>query len=323
MDEVTPDDAWWTRPAAAEGAAAPDPAAPWERPSSPQPRATIPPPPAMRVGAIPLRPLTVGDMFSAAGHVVRSNWKSALILGVPFIGLYVALMVPLSHQLSTLTAGLPTSGTMTTAQAQELVHRLVHVLLGVYLPFTLLLGVWQAFTTGVWSLLAADAVVGEPVPSLGDISGRVGRRLLALIGVTLVTTLMVAAGTLALIIPGIALWGLTALAAPALMIEQCGVRRSIGRAWRLTTPDFWRIWGIRVLTTLVVSAVTGVLGQLAGVGSFVVVGALVVGAVAGLGYAWSSAVLALQYVDARIRRENLAPQLAEALIANGARAPMT
>jgi hypothetical protein len=114
------------------------------------------------------------------------------------------------------------------------------------------------------------------------------------------------------------------LAAPALVLERTGVFASLRRAGRLSRGQWWRIFGILLLTGLVV----GVVGQVVAV-PLALVGALGPTAFPGTAGAlllvlssfisqilvgaittpFTSAVTALQYVDQRIRKEGLDVQL--------------
>jgi hypothetical protein len=122
------------------------------------------------------------------------------------------------------------------------------------------------------------------------------------------------------------------LAAPALVLEGAGVRASVRRARDLSRGQFWRLFGIWLLT----GVVAGVVGQVIGT-AFAALGLLALFAVGGteggllyilsqllsqvlvgtLTTPFTSAVTALQYVDQRIRKEGLDV----ALIAEASRAP--
>ncbi|MBW4096082.1 MAG: hypothetical protein HIU81_12330, partial [Acidobacteria bacterium] len=116
------------------------------------------------------------------------------------------------------------------------------------------------------------------------------------------------------------------LVAPAAMImEDLGVLAALERSWRLTTNNWWRIFGTYLLTQIIASVIGGIVsvpvslivGLVAGMinphpdsagmisqqiitqGISSVVGSLV-GAVT---LAFTSGVLALIYVDLRMRKE--------------------
>jgi hypothetical protein len=114
------------------------------------------------------------------------------------------------------------------------------------------------------------------------------------------------------------------LAAPALVLERTGVVASLRRAGQLSRGQFWRIFGILLLTGLVAGivgqvisiplALIGAIGPLVFPGT---VGALMLVLssylsqilVGSLTTPFTSAVTALQYVDQRIRKEGLDVEL--------------
>jgi hypothetical protein len=114
------------------------------------------------------------------------------------------------------------------------------------------------------------------------------------------------------------------LAPPALVLERTGVFASLRRAGQLSRGQFWRLLGISLLTSLVVGLVgeviavpLGLLGVLGGAlfpgtaAALVLVfssylSQIVVGSIT---TPFTSAVVALQYVDQRIRKEGLDVQL--------------
>jgi hypothetical protein len=114
------------------------------------------------------------------------------------------------------------------------------------------------------------------------------------------------------------------LAAPALVLERTGIFASLRRAGQLSRAQFWRLFGIQLLTALVVGVVSQVIAVplslvgLAGTalypgtgGALVLVfssylSQILVGAIT---TPFNSGVVALQYVDQRIRKEGLDVQL--------------
>jgi hypothetical protein len=116
----------------------------------------------------------------------------------------------------------------------------------------------------------------------------------------------------------------------ALMLEGVGVGRAITRSWRLVHGAWWRTFGIWLLASVIGSIVSGVLAVpfalIGGVSS--VVGVANGSTSLGLGYfiavsigtlvastvvlPFSSGVVALLYIDRRIRREALDIELARA-----------
>ncbi len=107
------------------------------------------------------------------------------------------------------------------------------------------------------------------------------------------------------------------LPAVALMLEPVGVFGAIARGYRLTSRQFWRTFGIAILTLLVVSIAgnllafpLGIIGQIALVASpeygllvLVVTQALSTVVSSAFVAPFTSAVTSLQYLDQRMRKE--------------------
>jgi hypothetical protein len=108
------------------------------------------------------------------------------------------------------------------------------------------------------------------------------------------------------------------LPVPALMLEPVGVFGAIGRGFALTRKQFWRTFGIALLTVLVVGIAAQVVGVPIGILAQVAI------ALAGIEYTlvilsvtqaltqvvtaafvtpFTSAVTSLQYLDQRMRKE--------------------
>ena len=108
------------------------------------------------------------------------------------------------------------------------------------------------------------------------------------------------------------------LPVPALMLEEVGVFGALGRGFRLSRRQFWRILGIALLTLLITGVASqvlatplGLIGQVAisALGpQYELLGLVVVQAVTSVLTAafvspFSGAVTSLQYLDQRIRKE--------------------
>jgi len=142
-------------------------------------------------------------------------------------------------------------------------------------------------------------------------------------------------GFLALVVGLVWFWVHVVFAAPAYVLERVGVGTAVRRAWALVRGAFWRVFGIMVLTLVityvmsyVVQVPVSILSSVVGVGTFssdspsggalvaylvgTGIGALVAGTLA---TAFLGSVVALLYIDQRMRREGLDVALAAAAAA--------
>ena len=338
------------------GAPAPGPPPPGHAPGrvGGLPPGYVPPaavygPPVHKPGVVALRPLGLGDFFDGAFKTIRGN--PTAMVGLAALVTTAFLVVPTVVTLLLAAAGHltldlrpdPASGAVSAldsaaASAMSGLGRLFGVFATVVL-------------NGMLVHVVAEAVLGRRT-SIAE-AWRVTRgRMLRLVGLTLLDvlmwTLLVAAPVLLAVLAG-ARTGVAAgfvvgvplllvalasglfvqvrffqLAAPALVLERTGVRTALRRAGQLSRGQWWRLFGILLLTGLVV----GVAGQVVAVplalvgaagpalfpgtaGALVMVltsylSQILVGAVT---TPFMSAVTALQYVDQRIRKEGLDVEL--------------
>ncbi|SDS57288.1 hypothetical protein SAMN04488570_2183 [Nocardioides scoriae] len=303
-------------------------------------------PPTARPGVVPLRPLTLGDIFGGALETIRRN--GAATVGMALLVTLAFMLVPIAGAV-VVGAGDLVSGFDLQAGESSAAVSLSDV--SVFVA-SLLSSVFNALATivivGLIVRVAGAAVVGRPMRP-GEAWARTRRRLPALVGLALVTGLAsvavvvlpvgvgagigLAAGSRALAV-GLALllgvagvvvlvWGwvrLVLLAAPALVLEDIGVRRSLARARELSRGQFWRLFGIALLAQLAagivgqVIAVPFAVGGIAAVfllpDSWSLAGLLLTSNVAtvvtgGLIGPFTAGITALQYVDQRFRKEGL------------------
>ena len=120
--------------------------------------------------------------------------------------------------------------------------------------------------------------------------------------------------------------GVKLMLAPAVIVmERAGLVQSLVRSWQLTNRSWWRTFGIILLCTIIVGVITSVIStpisffiglaapamgdpsdpeaMLAAMGPLTLVSMLVSSLFAAIGYAFQAAVIALVYLDLRIRRE--------------------
>jgi hypothetical protein len=298
---------------------------------SPPPRGFGTPTP----GIIPLRPLSLSDIFNGAAAYIRTNLKATL-------GLTAIIVV--STQIITLIAAvgpLAAASRLGTAPTDELTGGDVAAWL---LSTALTGGVgWLAgvLLSGMLTVIVGRAVFGSTIGP-GETWARIRGRLPALIGLAALECLglIILSGLVGLIIAAAGAAGSAAAAvligfplvlasiaavvyfytvlsfAPVLIVlERLPVIDAITRSFVLIRKSFWRVLGIRVLTWLVVVLVAGAVAVpfdfighlLIGPSGSTLIGATVgaVGAAIGriITAPFSAGVVVLLYTDRRIRAE--------------------
>lgn len=320
----------WTPPPAGPT----PPAGTWGPPTAPRP--------VHRPGAVPLRPLGLGDLYDAAFRTIRHNPQATV--GAAVLVAAVAMVVPVlvtsvltfTVDLSLLSADSPSTESVVGFLGS----------FGALGVGTLLQQVGLILVAGMVAHVVAAAAVGRRL-SLGEAWRATAGQRLRLVGLAallLVLTLTVLALYAATYVPVVLLstatWqvvvyavlsGLLLVAfmtwfwirvyylpAPALMMEGLTIRQALRRGYGLTRGAFWRTFGIALLTVVLTGVASSVLtlpfsfgGQLAllAVGpEYQVLGLVLLQALSTVVSTafvapFTTAVTALQYLDLRIRRE--------------------
>ena len=308
-------------------------------------------------GIIPLRPLTVGELFNGAFQAVRVNPQT--MFGFAFaimavVGLVQAFFA--SSSSSSLTRALSSGDT------DDLVYSLGSSM-GSFVTSGLTL-LATAFLSGMLALTVWDAVLGRkssPADAWHRFSPRFVPVLLAtlLIGiiefVAIVVVLLVflipfflvvvntasarsydsaSAGIggalsiiflmiVALIVIVCFLTVKFAFTSSAVVLEGLGPVDAMKRSWSLSKGSFWRIlgriWLIGIVTTLITSVLGAVVGAILGVGAnaaeslglLVAFSAFVSALLSAVVIPVQSSFYTLMYLDERMRKENLAPMIAQ------------
>ncbi len=313
------------------------PAYAWQPPYIPQPGYGAAPPPVRGLwapGIIPLRPLSLSDIFNGAAIYIRANPRATL--GLTVIVVVITQLISLAASAGPLAA----ASRMRTAPGDEFTGGDV----GAWVASAGLSGLvgWLSgiLLTGMLAVVVGRAVFGGTIGAR-EAWARIRGRLPALLGLVALEALglVLLAGGVGVIIgatvaagnaPAAVLLGfpliLTSVAvvvylyvalsfAPVLIVlERLPVFDAMTRSFALVHNSFWRILSIRMLTWLVVSFIAGavavpfeLLGQLVGGSSSVLVAATVgaVGTVIGriITTPFDAGVVVLLYTDRRIRSE--------------------
>lgn len=133
------------------------------------------------------------------------------------------------------------------------------------------------------------------------------RRLGAALGVAIIAAICVALGLIALVVPGLILMTMWAVAIPAATIEQAGVGASLSRSSALTRERRWRVFGavlVAGIITIVVSIIAAsIAGAVAGAHSFLFT--VVIWALSAVSQAFSACVSATLYYFLRREKEGV------------------
>lgn len=305
------------------------------------------PPPGMlgaahKPGAIPLRPLSLGDLYDGAFRIVRYNPRATV--GIAVLVTAVTMLFPvLVTAVLTWTVGISYDVEGSSSSGDDLGSALSSIsqALG-----SAAQGLGTLFVTGGIAHVVMAAAVGRRL-GLGEVWRATHGKRWRLVGLTVVQVLAVGVvlGLYALMWVAVVLgtdgaavpivfgvvsvplllallaWAWTRfayLSGSALMLEDVGIFGALGRAYRLTGGAFWRTFGIGLLTALLVGfvgsiiavpvTIVGVVGVLVASPEYQLLVLVVVQAVAGVLSAalttpFTAAVSTLQYVDLRMRKE--------------------
>ncbi|WP_419705646.1 DUF7544 domain-containing protein [Promicromonospora sp. NFX87] len=313
-------------------------------------------PPADKPGIVPLRPLSLGELYDGAFGAVRHNPGVTLgltaVIVVAAVAVGTLISIPLTTLFTDLFGGLFAEvGTDPAFEELGFTQEILGVTYGSAIGTGMLLTLATPLAMGVMAISVSDSVIGRKI-SVSDAWSRTVKRAWFLIGFSLLSMLVVlvayalATGivvglflidptvgvigiflVLAALLVG-AVWVFTRviLIPPALAVEGGGFWETCRRAWKLTRGTFWRVLGIYLLTSLIL----GIIGQVVAVPvSLLLSLSMVMQSGAGLAVSYGityvitggmsvlflGGVIALLYIDTRMRREGLDVQLQAAAAA--------
>ncbi len=298
--------------------------------------------PVARPGIVPPRPLQLGDILSGAFHAVR--FAPSAMFGLTLVVLMVAQL--LGTGVGFLLAkefgqsiipfdDIDVAGTALFSWSTvtgTLANSVTSVVVGMGLMYT----VFHAVSARRVSPTEALRHMGRRLWAALGFSALAGLAMTAVIGLGAAVLIPLFSSDDAspvalflLLVPlaaALAAWlGTRTLFAPCVIaVEGLGPLRAIARSWALTRGMFWRILGISLLASVIISMAASTVSTV-----FTFAGALLAMQDEGIALvAMSTAstltstvlslplttgVTTLLYVDARIRREGFDLQLSEAL----------
>lgn len=313
---------------------------------------------AHKPGVMPLRPLGLGDIYDAAFKTIRFNPGAtvgpAVLVATVAMSIPVVVTAVLGYALDIgfdpagdpLT-GDPGAGSTTGAEAAAAAAPFAATMLG-----SMLTALGLLLVTGMIAHVTHAAALGRRLTLAEAWRATRGKRwrlvgLSLLLGVLTLLAIAAWVGSFfvldALGMSGgmIVLYGLASavgfaalmlwfwirvyyLPVPALMLEPVGVFGAVSRGYRLTSRQFWRTFGIALLTWVVAMVAQNVIGIPLGIGAGIIgadlsptsammaiIVAQSLSSIAATAFTapFSSAVASLQYLDLRMRKESYDVQL--------------
>lgn len=257
---------------------------------------------------VPLVPL-VSSWLSTSAENVSQGEVVSLVVG--------AVLVTLALSIVTMVAQTVLTGMLATGVGQAVMGRK-----------STIRQLWEAAKPLLWRIVGVSLVVGVAQVAAVMLPLIVGALFFVVgTGTGVAATLL---GSIVAVAAFCFVYTRLALTVPALVLESSSMATALRRSWMLSGRLFWRLLGILILTAIIVGLIAGaiqvpfsIIAQLVGfagdgtvstggdaftaaaiVGSVVVstMGSLVAGI---LTYPFSAAVLALLYLDTRMRLEGL------------------
>ncbi|PFG32564.1 glycerophosphoryl diester phosphodiesterase membrane domain-containing protein [Sanguibacter antarcticus] len=306
---------------------------------------------APRPGIIPLRPLGLGEIYDGAFGAIRRNPKVmlgvvALVIAIAtIIATVVAyLLAPAANRwLGDLVGDLDPTG---EAGFDTLGSQLSTTVL-----VSLAVSIASVVVTGLLIVAISRSVLNKEFTT-GDLWAQVRTKVLGLLAIALMPSVAIAvlaaalltavyfvaqtAGALAVAVVTLAVMGVIVVAAVWLsvrfmltsatyVLEGQSLVQAIRRGWTLSRRSFWRLFGIYLLSNFITGAVAQLILVPATIitqllfpdGYAVEPGGIAIMTLAQIiAYtittAFLSSVIALLYIDVRMRREGLDVELAAA-----------
>lgn len=317
-------------------------------------------------GIIPLRPLSIGDIYQGAFAAIKTNARTMFGFTAALLGVVLVISIATNYAIinlvlpNYLSPSSPYAAVFTSLSGSfsQLGGSLLQVLATVLLSGLIVVAVSRSVLGRVASSKEVwERTKSKFLPLIGlNIITSIISGLMMIIGIAVFFALLASVASTAetdrefLQDLSIMLVGLFILmvistlvgsylsikfsvASPAMVLENLGVFAAIGRSWSLTRGNFWRLFGINILTAIITSIVAGIFGGIAGAlgAIFVVVGSsspedviaslnttyiltMVTSTIAQLLILpFTSSVNALLYIDLRMRKEGLDVELRNAV----------
>ena len=317
-------------------------------------------------GIIPLRPLSIGDIYQGAFAAIKTNARTMFGFTAALLGVVLVISIATNYAIinlvlpNYLSPSSPYAAVFTSLSGSfsQLGGSLLQALATVLLSGLIIVAVSRSVLGRVASSKEVwERTKSKFLPLIGlNIIISIISGLMMIIGIAVFFALLASAAStantdreflqdLSIMLVGLfILMVISALvgsylsikfsvASPVMVLENLGVFAAIGRSWSLTRGNFWRLFGINILTAIITSMVAGIFVGIAdALGAiFIVVGSsspedviaslnttyilvMVMSTIAQLLILpFTSSVNALLYIDLRMRKEGLDVELRNAV----------
>ena len=243
----------------------------------------LPPPPEVKPGVVPLRPLGFGEILDGSVTYIRRSPKVTLglsaIVNTVAQGLILALTLVFAGQASRLALD-------ETPDPEDVVLALTSLGVGTFVVVGVS-GLALLALTGMLTVVIGRSVLGQQT-TMRHAFREVLPRLLRMVGVSVLIGLLTTAvivvcalpavlvgvlgppgvatilstvglgllGAAAAVTAGIWIWVKFSLAIPAVVLEKAGVINALRRSAHLVRGSFWRVLGILLLIGLIVNFIS-------------------------------------------------------------------
>jgi Membrane domain of glycerophosphoryl diester phosphodiesterase len=253
-----------------------------------------------------LRPLSVGEMLDAGFRLFRHRFMT-------LVACVLVPVVPLTILGTIILASTDPDAFDVNATSTDSGAALAGFLISLFLQ-----SAGAALAVAACFKAISAAYLGERT-SFGDSLSYALRRFIPLMIAYIVIVIITIPGWILLIIPGIWLSVKMCMAFPAVIFERAGPFRSIGRSWKLTADNWWRVFGTLVVVFLIALVVNFALGAVLGIVAatsdtlselaFAILNTVVTLLTYMLTYPLWAAVMTVIYYDLRVRNEGFDLQL--------------
>ncbi|WP_067781655.1 hypothetical protein [Actinomyces vulturis] len=316
---------------------------------------------APKPGIIPLRPLGVFEIIDGAFQALRVNPKTMFLMSLVTMTIIASISALLSWIVLRQMPSLVSLFDGTASDEDLLASTQVSLTSNISSISSSLLGALAtAIITGLLIVAVSRAVLGR-IATTSQVWERTKPRIWAIIGLAILMNAVyflisaaIFAGVIGLIFTGVSMdhpstgiivalvligiawtvaWIIVAIflyvrwsvSPAALVLENLSVFASLKRSWALSKGSFWHIFGVQVITMLIVGTLSGIMGGLVGgalalgmmfspehTTLLIVIETFLTNLISAITIPFAAATVALIYVNLRMRREGFDANLRQA-----------